>query len=513
MTDMLKQGLFSCGEAAAILGASCKGNLDSIITAVQVDSRAVVPGSAFFALMGERVDGHDFIGKALNAGAVCIIAAENQKAKAFDAMQQCCPGWPHIPASVKDSRANPPVVPCLIVVPSVLNALQKLAREYRARMKSLVRIGVTGSSGKTTTKECIGAILAANFGTEAVAMNKGNLNSDIGLALSMFTLKPEHRVAVFEMGMNRQGEIEELAWILEPDYAVITNIGTAHIGILGSRQAIAEEKKKVFSRFTGKQVGFIWEDDDFRDFLREGVNGRVRSFGFSSFGNEVSIAPQGLSGWEIRWKNQIIQFPLLGKHNCLDALAALAVADELELDPAATARGLSTVQPLFGRSQIFQGSIDLLFDCYNANPDSMSQAIEFCDSVPARGRKVLVLGSMLELGEMEEEEHRLLGEKAYYSSAEAVFFFGPETKASLGRFSELMEGTSAVATKAGNATRTVFHTDSMDELAGAVLSFLKPGDLVLLKASRGRALERLADHLQSAGLVKLDSEKEDRHAS
>jgi len=513
MTDMLKQGLFSCGEAAAMLGSSCKGDLDALITAVQVDSRAVVPGSAFFALQGERADGHDFIGKAIEAGAVCIVAAENQKAKALQAMEHSCPGWPHMPASVKDSRVSSPVVPCLILVPSVLNALQKLAREYRTRMKNLVRIGVTGSSGKTTTKECIGAMLVANFGEEAVAMNKGNLNSDIGLALSMFSLKPEHRVAVFEMGMNRQGEIDELAWILEPDYAVITNIGTAHIGILGSRQAIAEEKKKAFSRFTGKQVGFIWEEDDFRDFLREGVNGRVRSFGFSSFGNAVSITSRGLSGWEIRWKNQNIQFPLPGKHNCLDALAALAVAEELALDPAATARGLSAVQPLFGRSQIFQGSIDLLFDCYNANPDSMSQAIEFCDSVPAKGRKVLVLGSMLELGAAEEAEHRLLGEKAFHSSAEAVFFFGPETKASLKRFSELMEGTSAVTAKAINTTRTVFQTDSMDELAGAVLAFIKPGDLVLLKASRGRTLERLADHMQSAGLVKIDSEKEDRHAS
>lgn len=513
MTDSLKQGLFTCGEAAAMLGASCKGDLDALITAVQVDSRAVVAGSAFFALQGERVDGHDFIGRALDAGAVCIVAAESQKAKALKAMEQNCPGWQYGQILSKGNEAEAGKAPCLILVPSVLHALQTLAREYRRRMKHLIRIGVTGSSGKTTTKECIGAMLVANFGEEAVAMNKGNLNSDIGLALSMFALNPEHRIAVFEMGMNRKGEMDELAWILEPDYAVITNIGTAHVGILGSRQAIAEEKKKVFSRFTGKQVGFIWEEDDFRDFLREGVNGRVRSFGFSSFGTSVSITSRGLSGWEIRWKNQNIQFPLPGKHNCLDALAALAVGEELALDPAATARGLSAVQPLFGRSQIFQGSIDLLFDCYNANPDSMAQAIEFCDSVPAKGRKVLVLGSMLELGEAEAAEHRLLGEKAFHSSAEAVFFFGPETKASLKRFSELVEGASAVTAKAGNAAKTVFHTDSMDELAEAVLAFLKPGDLVLLKASRGRALERLADYLQSAGLVKLDSKQEDRHAS
>lgn len=513
MTDMLKQGLFSCGEAAAMLGASCKGDLNAVITAVHVDSRAIVSGSAFFALQGERVDGHDFISKAIEGGAVCIVAAESKKAKALEAMERSCPGWSHMSASVKNDMVSSPIVPCLILVPSVLHALQKLAWEYRRRMKNLVRIGVTGSSGKTTTKECIGAILTANFGTEAVAMNKGNLNSDIGLALSMFTLRPEHRVAVFEMGMNRQGEIDELAWILDPDYAVITNIGTAHIGILGSRQAIAEEKKRVFSRFTGKQVGFIWDEDEFRDYLREGVNGLVRSFGFSSFGNAVSITSRGLSGWEIHWKNQIIQFSLPGKHNCLDALAALAVAEELALDPAATARGLCLVQPLFGRSQIFQGSIDLLFDCYNANPDSMVQAIEFCDSVPAKGRKVLVLGSMLELGVAEEAEHRLLGEKAFYSSADAVFFFGPETKASLKRFYELMESVSADRATAINTPRTVFQTDSIDELASAVLAFLMPGDLVLLKASRGLALERLADHLQSAGLVKLDSKKEDRHAS
>lgn len=512
MIDDIHQGLFSCGEAAAMLGAPCKGTLDSIITNVQVDSRAIVSGSAFFALRGERVDGHDFIGKALASGAVCIVAEELQKVKALDAMRQYYQGWPNEPGTFSKTSMHTSAMPCLILVPSVLHALQTLAREHRRRMKNLIRIGVTGSSGKTTTKECIGAVLTAQYGPDAVFMNKGNLNSDIGLALSMFSLKPKHEIAVFEMGMNRKGEMDELAWILEPDYAVITNIGTAHIGILGSRQAIAEEKKKVFSRFTGTQVGFIWEDDDFRDFLQEGVHGRIRSFGFSAFGDAVSIQSRGLSGWEIRWKDEIIHFPLPGKHNCLDALAAMAVAEELDLNPAMTARGLSSVQPLFGRSQIFQGSIDLLFDCYNANPDSVSQAIEFCDSVPSRGRRVLVLGSMLELGHAEVEEHRLLGEKAFYSSADAVFFFGQETEPALMRFSELSESSSAAATACA-MNRMVFHTNSMDDLAKAVLAYVQPGDLVLLKASRGRALERLAAHLQAAGMIKLSSEKEDGHAS
>ncbi|MDH7483341.1 MAG: Mur ligase family protein, partial [Spirochaetales bacterium] len=254
--------LFAAGELGGMIGAACKGNLDAAIMDVVTDSRLVRAGVLFVALRGARVDGHRFIEDACRAGAAAIMAEMAQKDMALAAFRN---------AGCMD-RA------CLLLVESTLSGLQAAACAYRRRMH-LFRIGVTGSSGKTTTKECIGAILRACYPDNTVAMNEGNLNSDIGLALAMFTLRPEHRIGVFEMGMNRKGEMDELVAMYEPDMAVITNIGTAHLGMLGSRQAIAEEKKKIFSRFTGSQRGFIWENDDYRDFLARDVQGTIMEFG------------------------------------------------------------------------------------------------------------------------------------------------------------------------------------------------------------------------------------------
>lgn len=504
MTDAMapsRKALFSAGEVGGIVGGACKGNLDALIGDVVVDSREVTPGALFVALAGENADGHDFIKSALESGASCILAANDRKEKVLASLAGFFAASGHIAASGPETAA-PYKDACIIFVDSPLGALQALARDYRRRMKNLFRIGVTGSSGKTTTKECIGATLSPAYPEGALAMNTGNLNSDIGLALSMFSLDSRHEIGIFEMGMNRKGEMDELAAIFEPDLAVITNVGTAHVGMVGSRKGIAEEKKKIFSRFDGNQIGFIWEDDGFKDFLKENVRGRIEEFGVRSTKGLEKTEDRGLKGWVITWFGQTISFPLPGKHNLLNALAALSVAAELGVESATAARGLESVRPLFGRSEVFEGTIALIRDCYNANPDSVAAALDFCDSLEWRGRRVYVLGSMLELGLSSQEEHKKMGRRAADSLADGLFFFGEET------WQAYEEALNAEKTQGAGTSeqrrRTIFHTNEIESLKRTVLAYLEKGDLVLAKASRGLELERLTDALFEAGFFNVE---------
>ena len=482
MTEHKADFLFTAGEAAGMIGGACRGNLDAGISTVFADSRKAAKGTLFVAMPGEFADGHDYIVAALRRGASCVLADADRKEKVLADIAAAGIGLGET---------------CVIFVDSALAGLQGLAREHRRRMRGLLRIGVTGSSGKTTTKECIAAALAPAYPEGALAMNEGNLNSDIGLSLAMFSLNPAHKIGVFEMGMNRVGEMDELAAIYEPDIGVITNIGVAHIGLIGSREGIAAEKKKIFSRFTGAQRGFVWDGDAFKDFLKEGVLGKVSEFGLSATVGLEGVESRGLEGWKIAWKGETCAFPLPGRHNLLNALAALSVAAELGVDPALAAAGLASVKPLFGRSEIFSGAVSLVRDCYNANPDSVAAAIDFCDSVEWAGRKVYVLGSMRELGSTSAEEHAAMGRRAAASSADAVFFFGEETEASL----EAALAVKASDPSGSGAGMSLFHTNDLNALVDAVLGYLRKGDLVLAKASRGLALERFADALFAAGLV------------
>jgi UDP-N-acetylmuramoyl-tripeptide--D-alanyl-D-alanine ligase len=343
-----------------------------------------------------------------------------------------------------------------------------------------LRIGITGSSGKTTTKECMAAILGRS---RRVVLNPGNLNSDIGLPLSIFAIGEAHEAGIFEMGMNRAGEMGELASVFEPDIALITNVGTAHIGILGSRDAIAREKKMIFSRFDGSQAGFVWEDDAYNSFLKNGVPGEIADFGTRSTTAMRVARSMGLGGYELEWKGRKFRLSLPGRHNLLDAIGAAAAASRAGAPDGDVAEGLSSVRPLFGRSEILEGEFTIVRDCYNANPDSVEAAIGLCDSVEWRGRRAYILGSMLELGSESESAHRAMGETAGKSAADALFFFGVDARPAF-----------EAARLAGFRGLVVFETD-FDRLLAAVRAYLASGDLALVKGSRGMALERLADAL------------------
>jgi len=468
--------LFTAGELAGIVGGTCRGNLEAKIYSVSTDSRFAKPESLFVAFEGERTDGHHFIQDAIQNGACAIIADIKKKDVVLESIR-CAENAENIG---------------LIFVDSTLNALQEAAKEYRLR-SSLLRIGVTGSSGKTTTKECIGAILSACYPSETVAISPGNLNSDIGLACALFDIHAQHRVGVFEMGINRKGEMDELASMYAPDIAVITNIGTAHVGIFGSREEIAHEKSKIFSHFDGKQHAIIWEDDDFRSFLAAKVRGSVHYFGLKSTENLGVIKNLGIQGWDIEWKGQHFEFALPGRHNLLNACAALSVAHLLNLEAGCVAKGLSSVIPIQGRSQIREGKITVVQDYYNANPESMASAIEFFSEMPAEGRKIMVLGSMLELGEKSVQEHERIAQFVTQAKPTAIFLFGEEMEA------------AASMLKSIRFDGDLFFTTQFEELARTVVEYVQERDSLLIKGSRGMAMERLVELFEKKGLLESSS--------
>ena len=463
---MAERGRFTAAEALGILeGAGIDARLvgagASAFRTATLDSRKAGEGSLFAAFRGDKADGHDFAVAALGAGCRVLLLDEGSSAVR-----------PEIAAAVAASGG------AALLVGSVLGAFQALARAKRQSHPGLVRVGITGSSGKTTTKEIVASVLSR---AGKVAMNAGNLNSDQGLALSLFGIEGDEKFGVFEMGMNRRGEMDELAAMYEPDLALITNVGTAHIGILGSRQAIAEEKKRIFSRFDGRQVGLLREDEEFGAFLAEGVKGEIVKYGVRCTAGFAGAEDLGLDGWAIDWEGLHVRFPLVGRHNLENALAALSLSARMGIRAEDAAAGLEAVRPLFGRSEILRGPVTVLRDCYNANPESVEAAMSFCDDLAWKGRRLYVLGSMLELGEDSAAAHRRVGEAAATSQADALFFFGEETR------------PAWEAARDGGFDGYLAHEEEMEALRSSLSSWLRDGDLVLLKASRGMELERVLD--------------------
>ncbi|MFQ3547159.1 MAG: UDP-N-acetylmuramoyl-tripeptide--D-alanyl-D-alanine ligase, partial [Termitinemataceae bacterium] len=336
-------------------------------TSVAIDSRKIQPGALFVALPGNQQDGHQYIDAAFSAGAAIVLMQADRVQTFKD-------------NTILKAKATKGTI---IVVENTLRALQDAAKSYLEQFPNLIKIGITGSSGKTTVKELTARIISQE---RSIIMNEGNLNSETGLPLSVFKVRQEHAVGVFEMGMNRQGEISELARVLSPHLALITNIGSAHIGILGSKDAIAQEKKAIFSQFSGKETALLPEMDSYVNYLKQDVAGKVVMYGPRStvpFGGARSL---GIEGFEILWDGQPVHLRLPGQHNVINAIAASAIALELGVSAESIRKGLASVKPLFGRSEILQGPVTIIQDCYNANPESAIAGIHSCDEIPWKGR-------------------------------------------------------------------------------------------------------------------------------
>jgi UDP-N-acetylmuramoyl-tripeptide--D-alanyl-D-alanine ligase len=437
------------------------------VTSVVIDSRAGRECSLFVPLAGERVNGHDFIPQALERGASAALVGIGYWRENMERLAELF------------ARRD---VSC-VVVDDTLAALQDLARFHLAQFPGLFRIGVTGSSGKTTTKELIGAVLSK---FAPVMVSEGNLNSEIGVPLSAFAVRPGHRFAVFEMGINHPGEMDVLASIVRPTLAVITNIGTAHIGLLGSQSAIAAEKKKIASFLGEKDALFVFEDEPFFEDLSRDTGGMTVRYGPRSTQGYTGSRDLGLDGSAIDWEGLQIRFPLAGKHNLRNAFAALAVAARLGVPAPLVKEGLEGVTPLFGRSQVIRGRVTIIEDCYNANPDSMEQALSLLGDIRWPGRKVAVLGAMRELGGETRARHRTLGTCAASLELELVLFFGAEAEDAWDAF--------AAALGPAAETRGAWCAE-YEELERRVMEAVRDGDLVLVKGSRALALERLTRRL------------------
>ena len=463
--------LFTAFDILNAVGGEIPGNLPNSgilerleIHSVRIDSRECVPGSLFVPLKGEQTDGHFFLKSAIEKGSTLCFVNRHYYDKSK--------------AEIGGYQSTYAVA--VIIVEDTLNALQALAKSYIDKFINLVKIGITGSNGKTTTKELLGAIL----NEQALAVvSPGNLNSDIGLPLSCFEVGPEHEFAVFEMGMNRVGEIEILVNIVNPDFAVITNIGPAHVGLLGSVKAIALEKRKIFTFSSENSRGFLSENEPFFALLAEGNEQRIVKFGPNSTPGYISSRSLGLDGTIMQFEQMEIHLPLVGVYNLQNALCAIRVGQVLGISGDRIKAGLEKARPLFGRGEVIKGDITIIQDCYNANTVSIQKALDFVDTLSFTGRKILVLGSMKELGDATDSEHKLVGISAADSTSNIIFFFGEESEAAYNAAKE-------------RGHPDVSWTTSFEELAAAVTGRIAAGDLILLKGSRSMELERLTDILR-----------------
>ncbi|MFO7731109.1 MAG: UDP-N-acetylmuramoyl-tripeptide--D-alanyl-D-alanine ligase [Spirochaetia bacterium] len=458
--------LFSVQEAAEM--AQCTlvyegGKIHSAcISGVATDSRKVGRDFLFVALKGERTDGHRYISQAIENGASALLLSQGfiNSGEYTRELQDV-----HVPILAHE---NP------------LRAMQLLASEYLKGFPQLMKIGVTGSNGKTTTKELLASILSEIAST---VKNEGNLNSDIGLPLSVFQVREQHHFAVFEMGINRVGEMQTMVDVLQPHYGAITNIGSAHIGLLGSQEGIAREKGSLFAALPADGIGFYPETFEWKSYFTRICRAPLVPFGPETTVGVYKTVSRGLKGSTITYENIPVELKLPGIHNLHNALAAIQVARTLGARPAQVKAGLERYETLEGRSQIIEGAATIVQDSYNANAESVNAILSTLQD-GVSGRLIVVLGAMKELGERAEPSHRKVGSVIAGIDAEAVFLFGEE-----------MRFAYQEAQLQGFQKRLQYTTE-YSELAQWVSDFVQPGDTVLLKGSRSMELERLVPHIE-----------------
>ncbi len=455
---MVTDPLFTLSDAATAVGSEPHTSDSIPIFSVTVDSRRCVPGSLFFALPGTVTDGHEYIHNARDSGAVAAVVTAAAPAGGGS--------WP-LP---------------VVVVPNSLQALQRLAAWYvDTALSGVTRIGVTGSNGKTTTKEMIRSVVAASGA--AVSASRGNLNSETGLPLAVFQTDRTAAVAVFEMAMSRPGEMGDLARILRPHYGVITTIGSAHIEFLGSRDAIAREKKAIASCFDGSQTLLVPEGEEYTRFLCQEINGTVRQFGPVAQNAVIRQDSGEVTALEIDGLTATV--PLPGRHNGMNALAAWALGRLLQITPEQISKGLAAVTLPGGRNQVFHGSHDrvVMDDSYNASPESMSAALETIAGIH-RGRPgaalILVLGAMKELGVHAPEAHRRVLQQVRTLAPDRTILVGNQ------------EWGPALSDTPGITRKPDLCADS-SEAARVLAEALRGGETVLIKGSRSLRLEHLRE--------------------
>ncbi|MBU5614156.1 UDP-N-acetylmuramoyl-tripeptide--D-alanyl-D-alanine ligase [Geomonas azotofigens] len=457
--------MFTLKEIAEATGGRMIGEAQAVVADVCTDSRQVAPGELFVPLVGERFDGHDFIAAAAGRGVTAFLMAES---------------W--------HAEHGLPAGACAVTVKDTLRALGDLAAWHRRRFDLKV-VAVTGSNGKTTTKEMLARILAQ---TGPGLKTEGNLNNLIGLPLTLFRLTGRERWAVVEIGMSEFGEIDRLAEIAEPQVGIITNAFPAHLETLGSVEGVARAKGELFLRLKEGAVAVYNVDDPLISACPTHLNVTRLTFGLR--GAEVSsasIKSLGKEGESFTLRLPDGEEPVIlkayGRHNIYNALAAAAAAHALGVPGQVIRQGLEEFTPYDKRFQLEDvAGVTLIDDSYNANPASMAAALTTLKDVAGGGRCAAVLGDMLELGLGTEEAHRELGHKAA-ASVERLFLLG-----------ELAAEIEQGALEAGLPAERILHAASHEELSTALIAWLEPGDCVLFKGSRGMKMDKVATTVKEA---------------
>ncbi|MGH9602578.1 MAG: UDP-N-acetylmuramoyl-tripeptide--D-alanyl-D-alanine ligase [Terriglobales bacterium] len=442
-------------RVAEFLSASGEFDGNAIAAGYSIDSRTIQPGELFFAMKGERLDGHDFAEAALAAGAVAAVVSKEQ--------------LPRYPVKVN-----------LLAVTDTLTALQTLGAAVR-RVWGKPLIAVTGSTGKTTTKDAIAHLLATRY---RVLKSEGNLNNQFGLPLQLLRLEPEHDIAVVELGMSQAGEITELARLAQPETGVVTNVAAVHLGFFNSVAEIARAKYELVAALPASGTAVLNADDEYVSQFGRDFHGRVITYALHHPADvrAEAIEDRGAEGSRFELvagaTRESVTLPLLGRHNIYNALAAAAVALALErgLTPSEAARVLASLRPGKLRGQVLEVSgATVVNDCYNSNPKALDAMVDTLAGMRAR-RRIVVAGEMLELGPAAPDLHRRCG--AHMAARKIDILVGVRGAA---------EHMVAAAQEAGVEA----HFVATPEEAGEWLAReVEAGDAVLLKASRGVRLER-----------------------
>lgn len=427
------------------------------VTAITTDSRQAAEGCLFVAVQGERVDGHTFIPGVYEKGALCVISEqklENPKG-----------AWIHVKSS--------------------LQAIKDMAEFYRKQLDVKV-VGITGSVGKTSTKEVTASVLSEKY---SVLKTLGNFNNELGLPLTVFRLREEHQAAVLEMGISDFGEMHRLSKIARPDVCVITNIGQCHLEFLKDRDGILRAKSEIFDFLAEDGTVILNGDDDKLATIKE-IKGIAPVFFGVESGREIyadELEPQGLKGIRCRihvgGESLIVHIPMPGYHMVLNALAATAVGISMGLTLAEVKRGVENLQSIGGRFHIIEkGGRLIIDDCYNANPVSMKASLDVLKD--AKHRKVAVLGDMFELGENTEELHTEVGVHAAKNKIDLLICTGA-----------LSRHMAEAAVQAGGCGEVIY-TETMEELMQILPGKLQADDTILVKASHGMNFSKIVEILK-----------------
>jgi len=467
---------FTAAQAAWAAGAQLvPGTPDQLLTGVFTDSRAPVPGALFVALVGERHDGSQFAVASAQAGAAGVLVPAAATAR------------------VRDELTAQRLRPALLAAVDTRRALGDLAHAWRESLHDLKLVCVTGSTGKTSTKELVGAVLDTVGPT---LKTEGNLNNEVGVPLTLLRLSPEHRNAVIEAGMNHLGEIARLAAWADPDVGLVTNVGPVHLEGTGSLEGVAHAKGELFHALRETATA-VANADDARVLSQARLSGRrLITFGASTAAH-VRLISAHHAGPGLRveiafpdGKTRMAELQLIGTHNGYNAAGAAAVGFALGVDADQIVRGLGNARTTGRRMRPvrLEGGGMLIDDCYNANPQSTKAALlTLTHLVRGKGRAIAVLGDMLELGPTELDLHRDVGRFAAGAGLALLVCFGARARA-------IGEG----AMEAGIPSEHVLFSEDPAEAVELVRRHARPTDVILVKGSRGMKMERISDPIAGA---------------